>query len=369
MRRGGEPDLDAEEAWASVVGPAVIGWFGGHARDLPWRVRPLGARRDPYRVLVSEVMLQQTQAARVAERYGAFLERFPSVETLAAADEQQVLAAWTGLGYYRRARQLHAAARAVASLGAFPRTIEGLRALPGVGRYTAGAIASMAMSAREPVVDANVARVLLRVHGRERSASDADAQRWSWERAAELVEATRGVRRGAALLNEGLMELGAVVCVPRAPRCGACPLASACRARAEGTERRIPTPRAARTKPVIHCACVVARDVLGRVLVERRGESGLWAGLWQVPTIESTRPRGAEAVRRAMGLARRPVRGGAFVFQTTHRELRFVVWHAGGGDAPSPLRGEWREVGELAGLAMSSPQRRVLAQALDGSGT
>jgi len=188
--------------------------------------------RDPYFSLVSELMLQQTQVARVIEKFTEFVGRFPTVEALARADEGGVLAVWSGLGYYRRARHLHRAAREIVARfeGRVPTTVEELMTLPGVGRYTAGAVASMVFGRAEPLVDGNVARVLVRIEGRECSAAEGVA--WAWERAGELVriaEAPKGQSAKRSLLgpgvfNEGLMELGAVVCVPRGPRCGVCPV-------------------------------------------------------------------------------------------------------------------------------------------------
>lgn len=352
---------DKPNAADHALAREVIAWFRREARALPWRDRPLGRRRDPYRVLVSELMLQQTQAPRVAPRFEEFLARFPTIDALASAPEDHVLAAWTGLGYYRRARQLHAAAREVVSRGAFPRDPDGLRALPGVGRYTAGSIASLAFAARTPVADANVARILLRLHARPGSARHAADMAWVWARAAALVAATRGVRAGSALLNEGLMELGATVCLPRAPACHRCPLAPRCRARALGLERQIPTAQPAKAKPVIHCATLLALDTRGRILVERRGDRGLWAGLWQAPTVERAgRPWSAASVRAAFGLSAAPARGPALAFQTTHRELRFVAWRAPEGARPARLGSTWMTPAAIERLGMSSPQRRLV---------
>jgi len=189
---------------------ALERWFARHARDLPWR-----RRRTGYRALVAEVMLQQTQVSRVAERYVEFLRRFPTVRGLAEADEQEVLAAWQGLGYYRRARNLHAAARLIVAErgGRIPRTVDGLRQLPGVGRYTAGAIASIVYGAPAPIVDGNVQRVIARWDANDAPPADASTVAETWRRAEDLVGAT--ARPG--VLNEALMELGATVCTPVNP--------------------------------------------------------------------------------------------------------------------------------------------------------
>ncbi len=355
---------------------AIIRWFQASGRDLPWRPAP-GEVRDPWRALVSEAMLQQTQVARVAERFEPFMARFPTARALAAASEQEALAAWTGLGYYRRARLLHAAARAIVHnhAGAIPPDVEALRALPGVGRYTAGAIASICFGAPEPIVDANVARVLLRIDGREAPADDPATQRWLWERAASLVKAAAGAG-GPALLNEGLMELGAVTCRPRAADCSACPVARACRARAAGTQDRIPTPKAPAARQVIRCASIILTDGRGRVLVDRRPDRGLWGGMWQAPTLEMPgvgRPIGRQRIQRWLGVegleAQPP-----FEFLATHRRLLFRPWLAprANGAARALLEAALQRGAvesrfaprrELPELAMSSPQRRMLGVA------
>ncbi|MFG0315432.1 MAG: A/G-specific adenine glycosylase, partial [Phycisphaerales bacterium] len=192
---------------------ALEAWFRASARELPWRTDT----RDPYRSLVSELMLQQTQVSRVIEKFGPFLERFPTVEALAAAPEDDVLAAWSGLGYYRRARLLHACAKAIVEHhdGVVPDSLDDLLELPGIGRYTAGAIASMVFGQRAPIVDGNVARVLLRVHNKPVPQTEKTTIDWAWQRAEELV----GACDDPAVFNEAMMELGATVCVPKGPRC------------------------------------------------------------------------------------------------------------------------------------------------------
>ena len=343
-------------------------WFLAHRRDLPWR--PNGdAARDPYHALVSEAMLQQTQASRVAERFASFLERFPTIEALAAADEQAVLAEWSGLGYYRRARSLHRAARVVVEQHAarVPRDVDALRSLPGVGRYTAGAIASIVFGERAALVDANVVRVVLRLEGRELAPTTAEAQDLAWERAAALVEAADD----PGAFNEGLMELGALVCRPRAPKCLVCPLARQCVARREGWEESIPLPSAKATRKRIHHACVVIEDDRGRVLVERRADDGLWAGLWQAPTVESETTQEAKAVRAALrervgatGSGWRLESDGSFTFATTHRLVEFRLWRAAGtieaGRVPRRRGRRWATRREIARLPLATPHRRVL---------
>jgi A/G-specific adenine glycosylase len=271
---------------------ALVAWFRRTARALPWRTEP----RDPYRSLVSEVMLQQTQVERVAPRFEAFVARFPTLGDLARADEDEVLAAWSGLGYYRRARLLHRLAKAVLREhgGVLPVDPDVLVSLPGVGEYTAAAIASMVHGHRVPVVDGNVRRVAARVLGFSGEPRSARATRrfGSWVDGL-MEDALPGV------VNEALMELGASLCTPRAPRCPECPLAPACVARAEGRTAEIPAPR--RTRPVMHlrwvAACCIRPD--GRWLLRQVSSGPILRGLWLPPTAELA----ARASARSAALA------------------------------------------------------------------
>ncbi|MFG0274148.1 MAG: A/G-specific adenine glycosylase [Phycisphaerales bacterium] len=344
-----------------AIAERITTWFRAHRRDLPWRPEG-GAPRNPYHALVSEAMLQQTQVARVAERFGEFLERFPTVEALAQADEQSVLSAWSGLGYYRRARNLHGAAKMIVEEfgGVVPSAVDDLRRLPGVGRYTAGAIASIVYGRRAALVDANVVRVVLRLEGRELAPTNAEATALAWERATALVEAAAD----PGAFNEGLMELGALVCRPRAPRCTACPLARRCVARREGREESIPAPQPRVARKRVHHACVLIEDKSGRLLVEQRPDEGMWAGLWQAPTVEGEAVPDAEAVAAAIGLS--DARGlealANFTVATTHRLVEFHVWRA---VSPPPRRGvragrRWATRSEVAALPLASPHRQVL---------
>jgi len=302
-------------------------------------------------------MLQQTQVSRVEGRFEAFLARFPDAASLAAAPERAVLAAWQGLGYYRRARNLQAAAQAVVARfgGQVPAELAELRSLPGVGPYTAGAIASIGHGRPAAIVDTNVARVLLRIEGRPGASDDPATLRWCWTRAEALVAAAEEPGR----LNEGLMELGSTVCTIAAPRCAACPVRAACVARRDGLTASIPAAkRAARRTRVRFHAAVCVRG--GRVLLERRGDAGLWAGLWQPPTVESDERLGAEEVAARLGLG--PLaETGRFVHLTSHREVEFVLF-AGRGAA---RRGRaWVARDELAEYPLSNPMRRAVAEAM-----
>lgn len=359
----------------AAMADLLVGWFSKHGRDLPWRrVEPTLGRRDPYKSLVSEIMLQQTQVARVVPKFVDFVRAFPTVGALAAASEERVLAAWTGLGYYRRARSLHAAARVIVSRfrGEVPRTCLELTELPGVGRYTAGAVASIVFGRPEPIVDGNVSRVLLRVRGRDLASDDPTAVRFAWAEAGAFVAAA-GPRAGA--FNEGLMELGATVCMPDAPRCLFCPWQDRCVAHARGAQDRIPRPKTAATKRHLLHACVRVTRADGSVLVEQRPERGLWAGLWQVPTLEragtgkppatsSPRPPSAASMSRWLGAGLRLARAEEFVFEATHRSVRFVVFQGEAtAEQAAALAGperSWRTPASCRALAMSSPMRRIL---------
>lgn len=340
----------------------VSAWFRANARDLPWR-RP--NVRSGYAALVSETMAQQTQIARVVERFEEFVQRFPTPRALAAADEQDVLSAWRGLGYYRRARNLHAAAKEVVErfAGEVPTSTAALSSLPGVGRYTAGAIASIVHGARTPIVDGNVGRVLLRVRGRDGALDEPSTQRWLWEEAAQMVALTED----PGSFNEGLMELGAMVCTPRTPRCLECPLRSACIAHREGAADRIPRPKKAAARRVVHHHAVVVRRGT-KVLIEQRPTSGLWSSMWQAPTIESESALGVEAIARALrerlgdASAETAVlrRVGSFVHVTTHRDVRVTVHLV----ESRRRKGRWVDAAELESVPMGEAARKALGMAM-----
>ena len=254
----------------------LLAWYRGNARPLPWRNEP----RHPYRVLVSELMLQQTQVDRVLDRFEAFVAAYPDLATLAAATGEEVLAAWSGLGYYRRARMLHHLAREVrAGTGALPTSAAELAELPGVGPYTAAAVASLAFAEAIPVLDGNVLRVASRVlafAGDPRTAAGRETL-LRWLR--PLVE--EGGPPG--LVNEALMELGATVCRPTSPHCARCPLAPDCRARAQGRPERYPPPRRRRAELAVTWVAACCVDAAGRWLVRQVTEGPILRGLWLPP--------------------------------------------------------------------------------------
>jgi A/G-specific adenine glycosylase len=257
---------------------ALEPWFLRDHRDMPWR-----RTRDPYAIWVSEIMLQQTRVDTVERYYAAFLARFPSVAALAAADEQAVLHAWSGLGYYRRARLLHRGARHVVEQhgGRIPADADDLRSIPGVGEYTAGAIASIAFDRPVPLVDGNVARVLSRIERIEDPREQLATARRHWRRVTEIL--AHGTPR---VLSQALMELGATVCTPRSPQCLLCPVRASCGAHAAGLQHEIPAPRKKVEQPVSQWLAV-AVVFRGRLLLVRRPAEGLLGDLWCLPLVEA----------------------------------------------------------------------------------
>jgi A/G-specific adenine glycosylase len=298
----------------------LLYWYDRNGRDLPWRVR--GARADPYRVWLSEVMLQQTVAASVGPYFARFLEFWPDIAALAAAPREDVLAAWAGLGYYSRARNLHAAAQILARDG-FPETEAGWRALPGVGAYTAAAIAAIAYDQRANVVDGNVERVVARVFAVETPLPGAKAELRT--RAATLVGDER-----PGDWAQALMDLGATVCTPRAPKCGVCPWAEACAARASGAPETFPRRAAKRERPRrFGVAFRVVHE--GRFWLVRRPEQGLLGAMAGLPTTEWS----ARAWSQAEALAAAPfaadwVHVGQVRHVFTHFSLTLEVYESGG---------------------------------------
>ncbi len=252
----------------------LLCWYREHARDLPWR-----GRDDPYAIWVSEVMLQQTQVETVVPYFERWMQRFPSIADLADADLQEVLALWEGLGYYGRARNLHRAARLIVEKfgGQLPDDIKTLRRLPGIGRYTAGAIASIAFGQDEAVLDGNVRRVMARVFDVALPARSSECEHRLWELAVAHLPPGR-----AADYNQALMDLGATLCTPRDPQCALCPVAELCRARRLGVQEQRPLPQARKNVPhYIVTAAVIQED--GKVLIARRPQKGLLGGLWEFP--------------------------------------------------------------------------------------
>jgi A/G-specific adenine glycosylase len=313
----------------------LLAWYRQGHRDLPWRRTP-----DPYSVWVSEIMLQQTRAQAVIPYYQRFLERFPTVERLAAAEDEEALSLWSGLGYYSRARNMLRAARMVAAAGRFPRDYETIRALPGVGDYTAAAIASIAFGIPRAAVDGNALRVIARVEN--------DSSNIGAARARERLRAIAGEwlpRHAPGDFNQALMELGATVCLPRRPRCAECPLEPRCAASAAGTAASLPVkPLPAITVRLESSLLVVRRAQ--RVLLRR----ALMTGFWDLPTPED------------LPNARHGARLGSFRHSITHHRYLFTVFQASGwrGEASARNGLRWVDPSQLAEIPLGSAARKAL---------
>lgn len=334
---------------------ALLSWFDLHRRDLPWR-----RTSDPYRIWVSEVMLQQTRVEVVLPFYTRFLERFPTVEDLARAEVEEVLALWSGLGYYRRARQLHQAARRIAESGVgFPRTHEGLLALPGVGAYTAAAVASIAFRLPVPVMDGNVERVLSRCLALGDDPKSSGARRKLLAAAAGLLHPER-----PGDSNQALMELGATLCSPRRPKCLLCPLSPGCRARREGDPEAYPVPRMKRETERHRLLVAVVEDGPAVLLFRRPDDSPLLAGTWELPWVsldQDSSPEAALAARYGgrwtLGPCLAQVRHGI-----TYRDMEVDVHLATLSRAGrrQGMEGGWFNERQRAGLPLSSLVGKVL---------
>jgi A/G-specific adenine glycosylase len=318
---------------------SLLQWYAAGHRDLPWR-----RIHDPYRIWISEIMLQQTRAQAVIPYYERFLGRFPTMESLAAAEEEQVLALWSGLGYYSRARNLRRAAQRMVARGGFPRDFEGLRALPGIGDYTAAAIASIAFGLPHVVVDGNVLRVVARVendaadigspHTRERFR--AIAQGWLDE-------------KNAGAFNQAIMELGATVCLPRNPQCAVCPLAARCKALREGTAAQLPV-KLRRVEPIkVEGVLLIVRKGAQVLLRQREADARRMAGFWDLP--EPANLPGART-GKCFGEIRHSI---------THHRYTLQVAAATVKTPRGPF--EWFDAGKLREVPLSTTARKALALA------
>jgi len=326
---------------------ALLRWYDKHRRDLPWR-----DTRDPYRIWLSEIMLQQTRVAAVLDHYRIFLERFPNVQALASASEDAVLAAWSGLGYYRRARMLHQAARQIAKQhdGRFPRNSEALLALPGIGRYTAAAIASIAFAEPVAVVDGNVERVLQRFIGINLTKPQI------WQHAQALLANSR-----PGDFNQAMMELGATVCVPREPRCPTCPVRKWCvtqqSAMQRSMERRAspsgPAPNSTRqVKKEIWC--VLNQRAGGIRLVQRPRKASLMPGMWELPqSSEPPRPLSASAHWRTF-------RHSITVTDYTVHVVRNMPLRKTSLDTPPAAKGKWIAIDRIPQIPITGLTRKIL---------
>lgn len=334
----------------------LIQWYRHAKRDLPWRIdQPGRSYPDPYRVLVSELMLQQTQVATVVPYFHRFLTRFPTLADLAAAPEQDVLRLWQGLGYYSRARNLQRAAQRVVvdHGGEVPSELEHLLELPGIGRYTAGAVASIAFGERAPILDGNVIRVLCRIDAITEDPQRPEVRSRLWQRAEEILP-----RKHVGIFNSALMELGATICTPRSPKCLLCPVRQHCRAQQAGIQEQIPVRRKSKPTPLEQreVLCIRHED---RWLIEQRPPTGRWAGMWQF----IARPIDCKNRSQPPVLIRgKPKLLGQIEHQLTHRRYEFVVrWvDAASEELPqSPGRFAWSTLAGLSQYPLPRPHLRV----------
>lgn len=367
------PGFALPEAWTPRTRPALrqalLAWFDRTQRPLPWR-----ATRDPYPIWVSEVMLQQTTVAAVVPYFVRFLKAFPTVAHLAAADEQQVLKLWEGLGYYRRARHLHAAAKQLVAEqgGELPDDPTVWAELPGVGRYILGAVLSQAFDRRLPIVEANSQRVLSRWFGYRGDPRAGDGKAWVWD-AANAVLPTKRVGD----FNQAVMEHGALVCTPTAPKCAECPVAKWCEAKRLGLQAEIPPPAKRKETIAVREVAVAIRDGATVLLVRRPADAPRWANMWEVPhgEVQPDESDDTAAVRLAKELAGVTVRVGAELLTVKHGVTRWSITMVcleakrvrGQFRSSFYTAGEWVEFAKLETYPVSAPQR-VLMDELARSG-
>jgi A/G-specific adenine glycosylase len=346
----------------------LLRWYSKNRRDLPWRVSPLApyATPDPWHVLISEAMLQQTQVSTVIPYFNRFVSRFPTIKHLAIADEQEVLRLWQGLGYYSRARNLHTTSKMVVKKwgGTIPRTVEELLSLPGIGRYTAGAIASLAYDVKAPILDGNVIRVMSRLDLLRADPRLPEHRERLWRRAEEILP-----DKCVGDFNSALMELGATICTPRAPKCLLCPVKDHCAAMAAGVAEQIPPAPAAKVRPIERRWTIAIQDN-DQWLIEQRPARGRWASMWQFVTIEATDPKPtAASLSRRVGLKLSNLRHiGALRHDLTHRRYEFEVLLArlipspgtpGEGQGEGLRQRRWVGLDGLSDYPLPRPQLRV----------
>jgi A/G-specific adenine glycosylase len=360
------PQLSAEaKASGRTIADTLLAWYDGERRVLPWRAAH-AATPDPYHVWLSEIMLQQTTVKAVGPRYAAFLRRWPSVQALAEAELGQVLAAWAGLGYYARARNLHACARTVVGChgGKFPASLDGLRALPGIGDYTAAAVAAIAFDLPAVPVDGNVERVVARLFAIEEKLPAAKA---TVERlAVSLLPARR-----AGDFAQALMDLGATICSPKRPACALCPWDGSCLAFESGDQETFPRKAPKREGKLRLGAAYIALRADGRVLLRRRPEKGLLGAMTEVPGSAWAHDFDLKSALRYAPSFRTKARWrklpGVVRHVFTHFPLELIVFIAGVPRATrAPKGARWVKLTDLPGEALPTVMRKALAHALDG---
>ena len=348
-----------------AIAQRVSDWQALHGRhDLPWQ-----NTTDPYRVWVSEIMLQQTQVSTVVGYFDRFMARFPTVSALAAATQDEVLGLWSGLGYYSRARNLHACAHAVVQAhgGAFPRSAAQLAELPGIGRSTAAAIASLCFGERVAILDANVRRVLSRVLGFGGDLAQAAQARALWDAAQALLPQQDGDAPAGFSMQrytQGVMDLGATLCLPRQPRCGTCPLAEICVARAQNRVQDYPLRTRKLKRSAQQLWLLWLQDAKGAVWLDKRPTPGVWAGLYCLPLFDSEAALLAAAAGWSQGAE--PQALPVFVHVLTHKDLHLHPWRLRLVESPSPVdgpaaqQGQWFSAAAWPGLGLPAPVRRLL---------
>ena len=348
--------------WKQNFRRRLLAWYAKHARDLPWR-----KSSNPYRVWVSEVMLQQTQVETVKAYFQRFMKAFPTVKKLATADEQEVLRLWEGLGYYRRARGLHAAAQQIVAVhgGRFPRDVKTLQTLPGIGRYTAGAIVSIAFDTRAPILEANTIRLFARLIGYREDPTKSAGQKVLWQTAEDVLP-----RMQIADFNQALMELGSLVCKPANPLCDECPVASLCVANKAGAQASIPlSTKKIKFTDVNEAAVIVRKN--GKVLLRQCGEDERWAGLWDFPrfALESEGPLFVrdELIAKVQSQTGITIDPGGLLKTIKHGVTRYRItldcyeanYRSGKLKRTAGKRLRWSAMKELSDLPLSSTGRKL----------
>jgi A/G-specific adenine glycosylase len=340
----------------------ILAWYASSGRkDLPWQREP-----TPYRVWVSEIMLQQTQVATVTPFYNRFMARFQTVQSLAEASQDQVLHHWSGLGYYARARNLHAAAQQIVTQhdGVFPETFEAVLDLPGIGRSTAGAILSLARGQRYPILDGNVKRVLTRYHAIAGWPGHAGVLKTLWALAEDCTPAVQ-----VAAYTQAIMDLGATVCTRGRPACEQCPLATDCRARQSGRQGRYPAPRPKKALPVRSVTMLLLCNERNEILLEKRPPAGIWGGLWSFPELADA--PGAEAAwQQTTGIRFRRIEAWPVMRHTfTHFQLEITPLLAGVGHEPAHVmegaERVWYNTSQYTERGLAAPVKLLLQKFAD----
>lgn len=334
---------------------ALLDWFDRHGRhDLPWK-HP----RDAYRVWLSEIMLQQTQVATVIPYFQRFVTQLPTLHDLASADEDTVLALWSGLGYYRRARFLHRAAQVCVEQhkGELPREFDALAELPGIGRSTAGAILAQAYGLRFPILDGNVKRVLTRYHGIAGYPGEREIEKQLWLHADAHTPAER-----AADYTQAIMDMGATLCVRTRPLCAMCPVQSDCVAHRDNLTAQLPTPKPGKAIPSRSTIMLILRDADGRVLLQRRGAQGVWSGLWSLPEADDTDNAWREAQRHARIDDAQPLTPFVHVFSHYRLQIQPLLFDAAAPAHAIADNGDvrWCAITDLPALGLPAPVRSLL---------